>query len=89
MEFTDKIDLGNIMTMFTVFGSVIAAGYSLLSRLNGVQHSVEAVGKRLDRVDLELHKQTDILVELAKTRERMNHLDRRIDEVMSRLNKGA
>jgi hypothetical protein len=79
------IDLGNLLTMLTVLGSVMTAVYSLLSKLNLVVNSVNSIGDRMDDMEVELKKQTDILIELAQTRERMNALEKRIDDIASRL----
>ena len=80
----DHIDLGNLLTMLTVLGSVIAAVYQLLSKINGVAAGVTSINDRIDDVEVELKKQTDILIELAQTRERMNALEKRIDDLASR-----
>ena len=79
------VDLGNLLTMLTVLGSVMTAVYSLLSKLNLVVVSVNDIGERMDEMEVELKKQTDILIELAQTRERMNALEKRIDDLASRL----
>lgn len=79
------VDLGNLLTMLTVLGSVIAGVYSMLQKLNLVAVSVKGIGERMDDMEVELKKQTDILIELAQTRERMNALEKRIDDLASRL----
>lgn len=79
------IDLGNLLTMLTVLGSVMTAVYSLLSKLNLVVVSVGGISERMDDMEVELKKQTDILIELAQTRERMNALEKRIDDLASRI----
>lgn len=81
------IDLGNLITILTVLVSVVSAVYSLLARLNLVVNSVSTISARMDDMETELKKQTDILIELAQTRERMNGLERRIEELSSRLSK--
>jgi Na+-transporting methylmalonyl-CoA/oxaloacetate decarboxylase gamma subunit len=79
------VDLGNLLTMLTVLGSVMTAVYSLLSKLNLVVSSVSSIGERMDDMEIELKKQTDILIELAQTRERMNALEKRIDDLAARI----
>lgn len=80
----DHIDLGNLLTMLTVLGSVLAAVFQLLAKINGVATGVASINNRIDDVEQELKKQTDILIELAQTRERMNALEKRIDDLASR-----
>jgi hypothetical protein len=80
----EHIDLGNLLTMLTVLGSVLAAVFQLLSKINGVAAGVSSINERIDDVEVELKKQTDILIELAQTRERMNALEKRIDDLASR-----
>jgi len=84
IEFS-HIDLGNILTMLTVFGSVLAGVYSLLNRLSRVSVSIQTIDRRIDDMETELKKQTDILIELAQTRERLNSSDKRMDELSKRL----
>jgi BMFP domain-containing protein YqiC len=80
----EHIDLGNLLTMLTVLGSVLAAVYQLLSKINGVADGVNGIDRRMTDVEKELKKQTDILIELAQTRERMNALEKRIDDLSAR-----
>jgi len=81
----EHIDLGNLLTMLTVLGSVLAAVFQLLGKINGVADGVSGIDRRMTDVEKELKKQTDILIELAQTRERMNALEKRIDDLASRM----
>ena len=81
----DHIDLGNLLTMMTIVGAVVAAVYRLLGKLDGVATDVKGIGRRMTDVEAELKKQTDILIELAHTRERMNSLEKRNEELSRRL----
>jgi hypothetical protein len=84
MDFT-HIDVGNLLTMLTVIGTVVAGVFRLLGRIDNVGTSVESINKRIGEMETELKKQTDILIELAQTRERMNALEKRIDDLSSRV----
>lgn len=80
-----NIDLGNLLTMLTVVGTVLAGVFRLLGRIDNVSTGVESINKRIGEMETELKKQTDILIELAQTRERMNALEKRIDDLSSRV----
>ena len=84
MDFT-HIDIGNLLTMLTVVGTVMAGVFRVLSQIGNVSTGVEAINKRIGEMETELKKQTDILIELAQTRERMNALEKRIDDLSSRV----
>jgi hypothetical protein len=84
MDFT-HIDVGNLLTMLTVIGTVVAGVFRLLGRIDNVSTGVESINKRIGEMETELKKQTDILIELAQTRERMNALEKRIDDLSSRV----
>ena len=79
------VDLGNLLTMLTIIGTVVTGVYSLLQKLNIVANNVTSIGARMDDMEVELKKQTDILIELAQTRERMNALEKRIDDLATRI----
>lgn len=82
-----NIDLGNLLTMLTVVGTVLAGVFRLLGRIDNVSTGVESINKRIGEMETELKKQTDILIELAQTRERMNALEKRIDDLSSRVSR--
>ena len=84
MDFV-HFDIGNVLTILTLGGTVVAAAFRLLGRIDNVGMSVESINKRIGEMETELKKQTDILIELAQTRERMNALEKRIDDIASRL----
>lgn len=84
MNFDTTITLGNLITIGSLLFGLIGAGYSIYFRLNGMQGSLSKIDKRIDGVDDELKKQTEILIELASQRARMNALERRMDEIASR-----
>ena len=77
--------LGDLITIATIIGSGIMGVYALLSRLSNVVLAVQSIDKRIDTMEVELKKQTDILIELAQTKERLNSSDKRIDELSKRL----
>ena len=79
------VDLGNLLTMLTIIGTVVTGVYSILQKLNIVANNVTSIGARMDHMEVELKKQTDILIELAQTRERMNALEKRIDDLATRI----
>ena len=80
-----NIDLGNLLTMLTVVGTVLAGVFRLLGRIDNVSTGVESIKKRIGEMETELKKQRDILIELAQARERMNALEKRIDDLSSRV----
>ena len=84
MEFV-HFDIGNVLTILTIGGTVLAAAFRLLGRIDNVGNSVESINKRIGEMETELKKQTDILIELAQTRERMNALEKRIDDLSTRV----
>ena len=84
MEFV-HFDIGNVLTILTTGGTVLAAAFRLLGRIDNVGNSVESINKRIGEMETELKKQTDILIELAQTRERMNALEKRIDDLTARV----
>ena len=86
MDFT-HIDIGNLLTMLTVIGTVLAGVFRLLGRIDNVSTGVDSINKRIGEMETELKKQTDILIELAQTRERMNALEKRIDDLSSRVSR--
>ena len=86
MDFT-PIDIGNLLTMLTVIGTVLAGVFRLLGRIDNVSTGVDSINKRIGEMETELKKQTDILIELAQTRERMNALEKRIDDLSSRVSR--
>lgn len=73
-----KFSIGDLITILSYLGGVIGAVYLLYYRLANIE-------RRLNGVDDELKKQTEILVQLATQRERLNALDKRVDEIFSRL----
>lgn len=81
----EHIDLGNVLTMVTILGAVFAAVFRLLKKLDGVDAGVKGIDRRMSEVEVELKKQTDILIELAQTRERMNSLEKRNEELSRRI----
>lgn len=83
VDFT-HIVLGDVLTMLTIVGTILVGAYSLLQRLSLVDASVAGVKLDVSDIRLELKKQTDILVELAQTRERMNSIEKRLDDLISR-----
>jgi hypothetical protein len=84
MDFA-HIDIGNLLTMLTVIGTMVAGVFRLLNRIDNVSTGVESINKRIGEMETELKKQTDILIELAQTRERMNALEKRIDDLSTRV----
>lgn len=80
-------DIGNVLTILTLGGTVIAAAFRLLGRIDSVGTSVEGINRRIGEMETELKKQTDILIELAQTRERMNALEKRIDDLSTRVSR--
>lgn len=78
-------DIGNVLTILTLGGTVIAAAFRLLGRIDSVGTSVEGINRRIGEMETELKKQTDILIELAQTRERMNSLEKRLDDISARV----
>ena len=86
MDFA-HIDGGNLLTMLTVVGTVVAAVFRLLGRIDNVSTGVDSINKRIGEMETELKKQTDILIELAQTRERMNALEKRIDDLSTRVSR--
>lgn len=84
MDFV-HFDIGNVLTILTLGGTVIAAAFRLLGRIDSVGTSVEGINRRIGEMETELKKQTDILIELAQTRERMNSLEKRLDDISARV----
>ena len=84
MDFV-HFDIGNVLTIVTLVGTVLAAAFRLLGRIDSVGTSVDSINKRIGEMETELKKQTDILIELAQTRERMNALEKRIDDLSTRV----
>ena len=81
----DHVDLGNVLTMMTIVGAVLAAVYRLLEKIDGVAHDVKGIGRRMADVEDELKQQTQILIEIAQTKERINSLEKRNDELAKRI----
>lgn len=80
-----KFSVGDLATILSFLFSAIGAVYFVYFRLGNIEH-------RLGDVDVEMKKQTEILVQLAAQRERLNALDvraaiqdKRIDELWTRL----
>lgn len=72
------LDLGNLLTIGTFALSAIAAYFSFAARLTGIE-------SRLHDVDEEMKRQTQIMVDQAAQGERMNSMDKRLDELAARM----
>lgn len=68
------ISLGNLLTILAFLIGGIGFVYTIRS-------DVRAQGERLDAVEHELQKLSDILIALGRQDERLNSMDRRIDDM--------
>lgn len=83
------ITFGNILTIIGFFVAAAAMFVNSYYQLQSVQSGVSNINTRMDKIDEELKKQTDILVNQARQTERINALERRIDDLYDRLHPKA
>lgn len=81
MSFDWTVSIGHILTflgfIFGGFGFVYAMRYEVRRVADGV----EAMKGRMQSVENELKKMSDVLVELGRQDERLNAMDRRLDDL--------
>lgn len=76
-----NINLGNILTIVSFLIGGIAFAYTIKGDVKGIGITVDSYGRRLEGIELEMRKISDVLVTLARQDERMNSLDRQILEL--------
>lgn len=88
------LDFGNLLTIASMLGGIAGGVYATYARLDKLDDKVEGSKERITGVEDELKKQTQILIDLATQRERMNALDqrnlaleKRLDDLNTRINK--
>lgn len=75
--FDNTLNVGQVMTLLGFLGTAIV----MASNLKSGQVNLR---ERLDKMDSELHKQTDILVEIATQGERLKSAEQRLDRLEHR-----
>lgn len=87
MIFDWTITLGNIATIVAFLGGGVLFLVNAYSQFKSIQTTVNSIGLRMNGMEEELKKQTEILVNQAAQRERMIALERRVDELYDKLYK--
>lgn len=87
MIFDWTITLGNLLTVgsFLLGGIIVLVGAFV--QFKSLQVNLGNVSDRMDKIEEELKKQTQILVDQAAARERMIAMERRIDELYKKFYK--
>ena len=78
------LNIGQIFSALVFIGVLIYTYAGTTFKLESMEKGQEEMKKRMDGVGEELKKQTDILVNQAKQSERINALERRIDDLYDR-----
>jgi uncharacterized membrane protein YukC len=82
LTFDPKIDVGQILTVASMIAAVLVAWFNLVKTMekteirNDMRH--EENTKRLDKMEDELEKQTDILVQLGQTKTELQGINARL-----------
>lgn len=71
----NEIRLGDIVNLVGFIMAGVGFVYTMYYRTKSVEGGIDRVYKRLDSVDNELKRQTDILVQLAEQRQRLSALE--------------
>lgn len=77
----NEIRIGDIVNLIGVIVAGIGFVYTMYYRTKSVEGGIDRVYKRLDSVDHELKRQTDILVQLAEQRQRIASLESAVREI--------
>ena len=92
LTFDGSINVGQILGVLAVVTAGVGAVWKMLDSnkdvketVTNVNGAVERVGVRLDGVDIELKKQTQILVALGEQGARLNNLETQVTMIMNRL----
>lgn len=73
--FDGTINLGQVVEVTAFLGGGVVALVRMRDDLKLVKHDVGVVGVRLDKVDREMAKQTEILVSLGQQDARLDNLE--------------
>jgi TolA-binding protein len=74
MQFDLSVRLGEVLTLVGFIATMIGAAYV-------VREQVKSLTNRMVSVETELKKMTDVMVQLGRQDERLNSMDRRIDDL--------
>jgi TolA-binding protein len=74
VQFDGSVNLGQILTLVGFSATLLGAAYV-------VREQVKQLGHRMVSVEAELKKMTDVMVQLGRQDERLNSMDRRIDDL--------
>lgn len=79
------INLGTVLEIIAMVGSIAYFVYSMKTELAVLANSHRLSISRLDSVDSKLEKLSTVIVDLARQEERMNAQDTRINEISNRV----
>lgn len=71
----EGVRLGDLINLLGFLFAGIGFVYTMYYRTKSVEGGIDRVYKRLDSVDNELKRQTDILIQLAEQRQRITALE--------------
>lgn len=85
----NEIRLGDIVNLVGFIIAGVGFVYTMYYRTKSVEGGIDRVYKRLDSVDHELKRQTDILVQLAEQRQRLSALESMMRDLRSETRGGC
>ena len=85
----NEIRLGDIVNLVGFIMAGVGFVYTMYYRTKSVEGGIDRVYKRLDSVDHELKRQTDILVQLAEQRQRLSALEQMMRDLRSETRGGC
>ena len=85
LTFDPSVNLGQIVEVVVITFAGIGAVARMVASNSDVKKNVESINGRLDKVDLELAKQTTILISLGEQGARLNNLEAQLALIQTRL----
>jgi hypothetical protein len=80
MQFLN-IDLGNLLTIFSFIFGGIAFAYTIRTDVGLINSKLAFTTERLESMEIEIKKISEILVSMARQDERLNAMEKRIAEL--------
>lgn len=81
IQFDGTINLGHILTFIGILGVGMGFAFTLRNQINQVANSMSSLGERMKSAEGELKTISGVLVALGRQDERLNAMDRRLDDL--------
>ena len=76
-----NIDVGNILTIVSFLVGGVTFAYTIRNDVSVINSKISYTTDRLETVELEIKKISEILVSMARQDERLNAMEKRISEL--------